>query len=107
MKTNGATWKAYIESWPDGQWYDDCDETINGKELDDQEIPDDAVVEFTCGVVYATRNDFEGSSLTRHFSKWLKAQTNEFVMCQIPKDRAQELAVYLKSIGGKIAKESA
>lgn len=48
MKTYGATWNAYLESWPEGQWYEDSDETINGTPCDDvAHIDSDAVVEFT------------------------------------------------------------
>lgn len=105
MKTLGATWTAYLASWPEGQWYDDSDETINGVSGDDYDaptIPADAVVEFTSGVVYATRDDHEGTALPTHFRRWEKAQTHATIMVTVPKDKQDELKTMLKAIGGKV-----
>jgi len=104
MKTNGVTWKAYINSWPKDQWFDDSDELINGEPGDNVvgEIPDDAVVEFTCGVVYANANDHEGKSLTAHFRSWLRGQSHTNLVVCIPKDKQPELTAFLKTIQGKI-----
>lgn len=106
MKTNGATWKAYLDSWPDCQWFDDSDETYDGHEPSEiNPDPDDAaVVAFTCGVVYMTREDREGKSLVSHFNKWLKAQTHTNVMCQVPKDKLEQFESSLKGLGGKLVK---
>lgn len=103
MKTNGATWKAYLESWPDGKWFDDSDETFDGaKPADD--LPDDgAVVQFTCGVVYVSKDDHEGRSLVSDFKAWQRSQTHSFVVCLIPKDRCEEFSVFLTNIGGRAA----
>ena len=104
MKTNGATWKAYLESWPDGQWFDDCDETINGVPGDEfgLDTPDDAVVEFTCGVVFANENDRAGESLVAHFKRWQKAQTHDTIVISIPKDKQDELKAFLCGVGGSM-----
>lgn len=103
MKTNGATWKAYLASWPDGQWYDDHDETFDGKQGEGD--PDDkAVVEVTCGVIYADENDHEGKDLIRHFKAWERSLTRVHVVCEVPKDKLDELAELLKGIGGKALK---
>jgi hypothetical protein len=101
MKTNGATWKAYLNSWPFGQWYDDADETVDGAEFDDEhtKIPDSAVIELTCGVVFSAPSDREGKSLTSHFRAWMKAQTHEQLVVSVPKDRLEEFKAYLKTIG--------
>jgi hypothetical protein len=106
MKTNGATWKAYINSWPDGQWYDDSDELFNDtdpEKFDKGEPPDDAVVSFSYGVVYAGPNDHEGTSLTKHFRAWLKAQTHATVVCSIPKGSLEAFTAFVKSIKGSVA----
>lgn len=103
MKTNGATWKAYLASWPDGQWYDDHDESINGETFDG-DPEDDAVVEVTCGVVYADENDREGKDLIRHFRAWERAQSHANVLCNVPKDKLEDLSALLKGIGGKVLK---
>lgn len=105
MKTTGAVWTAYLASWPEGQWYDDSDETINGVSGDEYEapsIPDDAVVEFSSGVVYADRNDHEGTALPTHFRRWEKAQTHATVVVLVPKDKLDDLKAMLKTIGGKV-----
>lgn len=100
MKTNGATWKAYLASWPEGQWYDDHDETFDGKQVDGD--PDDiAVVEVTCGVIYANEHDHEGKDLIRHFKAWERSLTRTCVLCDVPKDKVGELAEFLKTINGK------
>jgi len=102
MRTNGATWKAYLASWPDGQWYDDSDERIDGKEHFEDEPSDTSVVEFTYGTVYATRNDFEGVSLVSHFRKWLKAQMHTTVVCSVPTAELEDFKRMLKNIKGTL-----
>ena len=65
MKTTGVVSKAYLATWPDGQWFDDCDVTINGKADDDVELINDGdAVEFTAEVAFASCEDSEGKSLT-------------------------------------------
>lgn len=100
MKTNGATWNAYLASWPEAQWFDDSDETINGMPGSEfaGDIAPDAVVEFTCGMVYATPDDREGVSLVTHFKRWLKANTHETVVVAIPKERRAEFDAFVKSL---------
>lgn len=107
MKTNGATWKAYLASWPDGRWMDDSDETINGVLADgfvEDCVPDDAIVEFSSGVVYATEDDREGKDLVRHFRAWIKSQSVTRVVCEVPRGKEQEFAELLSKIGGKVVK---
>ena len=103
MKTTGATWKAYMESWPHGQWFDDSDETINGISGDifDGEIPDDAVVEFSCGVVLTERNK-EVGGLVSHFRAWLRAQTRVHVLCDVPRNKLGEFKALIAAVGAKV-----
>jgi hypothetical protein len=105
MKTTYGEWKAYLDSWPDGQWFDDSDETIDGVSAD--EVSGDprpeAVVEFTCGLVYDKEGrDFD---LIRHFGKWRKAQKVDRVLCEIPKEHTDALRTFLRQHGGKLAKD--
>lgn len=105
MKTTGAQWSAYMASWPDGQWFDDSDETFNGispDEWGDKPIPPDAVVEFSYGVVFANQDDREGISLTRHFRRWLKAQSVDVLLCEVPKEKADALRQAVSALGGKV-----
>lgn len=101
MKTTGATWKAYLASWPKGQYFDDSNETFDGKEPIDEDPSDEAVVEVTCGVVFANENDNEGFDLIRHFRRWEKSLTHATVLCTVPKLRMEEFAAVLKSFGWK------
>lgn len=101
MKTTGAVWKEYLDSWPEGQWFDDSNETING-ESDVHPVPDDAVVEFTCGTVFRTADDSEGVSLTRHFTKWLKTRDNLTFVVSIPKDSEEAFRDAVKFLRGAI-----
>lgn len=102
MKTTGAVWNAYLASWPDDQWFDDSDETFNGKEAGGESAPDDAVVEFSCGVVYLNEDDSDGVSLVSHFRRWLKAQSIAYVQCEVPKDRLDEFNGYMEAMGVKV-----
>ena len=107
MKTNGATWKAYLESWPKGQWVDDSDETYDGVSMQDikdcEWLPkDDAVVQFTCGVVYKNQDDREGVSLASHFRKWRQSLTHATVVVEIPKNKLGDFATALEAFGAKI-----
>jgi len=101
MKTNGATWNAYLNSWPFGQWFDDSDETYDGNESGDDAPADAAVVQFSCGVVYESSNDHEGKSLVSHFKAWLKEQTHAQVVVSVPKERLAEFGALLKTVGAK------
>lgn len=102
MKTNGATWKAYLASWPASQWFDDSDETFDGMLADHVEPNDDAVVEFTCGVVFRDENDHEGIELVRHFNKWKKQQAMDAITCWVPKDKTEQFRQFLRDIGGSV-----
>lgn len=103
MKTTGALWNAYMESWPEGQWFDDSDEHVNGVLLGDMEGPpkDDDVVEFTCGTVFATDHDEVGKSLVRHFTAWKKTLTVDFFTCAVPKDSVERFKVAMTALGCK------
>lgn len=106
MKTNGVTWKAYLESWPQGQWYDYCNELINGIPSDEFTgiIPDDAVVDFTEGVIFTNENDRTGSYIVQHFKRWIAEQTTTFITVQIPKEHLQQLTETITALGGKVLK---
>ena len=105
MKTTGAVWKEYLASWPEGQWYDDCDETINGISVDDfngAEIPDDALVDFSTGVVFRNQDDTDGVSLTSHFRAWLKARDSITLVVQVPKGQEEALRAAVKGMKGNV-----
>lgn len=109
MKTTGANWKAYLASWPQGQWFDDSDETINGEDWQELDArapkgkdyldltPDDAVVEFTSGVVYPTEESKDGVSLITHFRRWLKSRDTAVVIASVPRAGLDAFRAYCKA----------
>jgi len=102
MKVSGKVWKEYLASWPDGQWYDDHDMTVNGIEDTGDEDPKDTdVVAITCGVVYESESDWEGKSLTSHFSKWKKSLTVDTLVITVPKDKLEEFKRIAETYGVK------
>jgi len=103
MKTTGALWKEYMASWPEGQWFDDSDETVNGQsDISVEVIPDDAEVEFTYGVVFKDEEDQDGVSLVSHFRKWLKARDSLTYVVSIPKDAEAKFLEAVKSFKGTV-----
>lgn len=103
MKLTGAQWKAYLNSWPADQWYDDDDATVNGVsagELSNDEIADAARVVLTCGVVFKPGSD-EGVSLTSHLRNWLRSQDHQTMVVQVPKNQIEAFAKLCKSLGIK------
>lgn len=101
MKTNGSEWSEYLDSWPDGQWMDSTEITVNGKPDENvEEIYPTDIVEVTAGEVYNAENEFVGT-LARHFSRWKKAQKMGTVIVSIPKENAQLLKDFLNTVGGK------
>lgn len=102
MKTTGALWNEYLASWPDGQWFDDSDETIDGDSGGVDIVPDTAVVEFTCGVVFRNADDKEGTSLVSHFRKWLKARDSVTLVVSVPKEAEAKLREAVKGFKGSV-----
>lgn len=103
MKTTGVLWKQYLASWPEGQWFDDSDVTFNGQhDVDEADIPDDAEVEFSCGVVFKDEADREGVSLVSNFRRWLKARDSLTFVVSIPKDAEAQLREALKVLKGTV-----
>ena len=105
MKTTGAVWKEYLASWPEAAWFDDSDVTINGvpdEEFGAGEIPDDAIVEFSAGIVYRDEGDKYGVSLTSHFRAWLKAQDSITLIVQVPKAHEKALRAAVKGMKGSV-----
>lgn len=103
MKTTGALWKSYFASWPEGQWYDDCDQHVGADALEDPAYAkDDDVVEFSCGVIYEKDNDRIGSSMMRHFSAWRKSLHTEQFVCDVPKERVAEFLALITELGVKV-----
>ncbi len=108
MKTTGKLWKEFLDSWPEGQWYDDSDVSIDGTSEEEIEgvYSDSAIVEFTGGAVFP--KDWEGGekyfALASMFKKWLKQKETTVVICEIPNDAVGELKQAVLKLKGKVIK---
>lgn len=103
MKTTGALWKEYMASWPEEQWFDDSDDTVNGKrDVAEADIADDAVVEFSCGVVFRSAEDQRGVSLVSHFRNWLKARDSLTFVVTIPKAAEADFRSSMKRLSASV-----
>lgn len=104
MKTTGAIWNEYLASWPEGQWFDESDETVNGQSSDDfLEIPANAIVQFSEGIVFKDESDDDGVSLASHFRAWLKGRDSVTLFITVNKDQESALRDFVKGIKGKVA----
>jgi len=103
MKTNGATWNAYLASWPEDQWFEDSDECFDGVPGDEfiGEVQDHTVVEFTLGTICCRNGQNDGKSLVSHFNAWIKARDTVSIVVTVKKDQEQALRDFVKSIKGK------
>lgn len=112
MKTTGAEFNRFYsdpEYWPEGRWHDDTDVTVNGVHEEDlgslQDLPADALVQFTCGDVYEDGGyDKHVASFPAHFKRWKKAQTTESAVVEFPKGKADEVAAAIAALGGKVVR---
>lgn len=108
MKVSGKVWNEYLASWPEGQYFDDSDETVNGVDANtdafDGVIPDDAIVEFTGGTVYRTHEDQEGKSLVSGIRAFIKSQSITVLMCTVPNERLSEFNELVAKLSVRVAK---
>lgn len=112
VKATGAQFKAFYaddDIWKDDAYHEDTSIVVDGRDLTetdwsptDDEIPDSALVRISGGVFYSSGDDMIGTGLEAVFRKWLKAQANAVIVCEIVKDRADELKAAIVAAGGKI-----
>lgn len=104
-KTTGLEFnRFYAEPWPDGQYHEDVELTINGEskdEWDDIIINDTDIIVIIGGIVC---NDNDGScvSFESFFKKWRKKQQTRILMVEVTADKLDNLVDVIKSAGGKI-----
>lgn len=107
-KTTGAEWKRFYQdpaAWPDGWFHEDEEVTVNGvfdENADLTEVPDDAIVVVKGGIIYEGEYANGGKSVEGHFKKWRKAQTTQFLVVEVHKDKAGELKAVITAAGGKV-----
>lgn len=104
MRVSGKIWKDYLASWPNGQWYEDSNETYNGRAPTVADPTDTDIVEFSEGIVFKNSDDREGTDLVRHFRKWERSLSETTLIVTVPNDRLYEIKNLIKSVKGKIIK---
>ena len=108
IKTNGATFKRFYDDdsvWPEDSWHEDEEILINGEECSEgwsaRDIPNDAIILLSGGVVYGLTNGTE-TSLELHFKRWLKRQTTVVFMVECSRDKIEQVKEAARSAGGKV-----
>lgn len=89
MKATGKQWNDFLNSWPEHWWYDDADVHINGvPDINGELIKPTDKIELTTGVLVKSdgiNDDAPDASLVSEFRKWIKAQSYDHVMIELPK----------------------
>jgi hypothetical protein len=111
MKATGKQWNDFLNSWPEGWWFDDADVTINGVSDESPDAPERIEntdrIELSCGVLFNGREESaEGVSLVTAFRKWIKAQNYDTLQVEVPKtvDRHHLERRLLEMFGAKVLK---
>ena len=109
VKTTGAEWKRFYgddSAWPEGAYHADEEITVDGKELDWEvdmmSVSDSAVLSIFGGIVHLKDDDNNGPSLEAHFKRWQKQQNTALILCEAPKDRAEDVKTAIIAAGGKV-----
>lgn len=106
IKTTGAEYKRFYNdpaAWPDDSWHEDETLIVNGDEwtLGVVDIPDDAVINLSGGVVFGLPNGTE-ASLEAYFKRWRKRQTTTTFLVECDMDKVDEVKAAVKAAGGKV-----
>ena len=107
IKTLGAEYKRFYNdpaAWPDDSWHEDETLLVNGDEwpLCVIDIPEDAVINLSGGVVLGLPNGAE-TSMESHFKRWRKRQTTTTILVECDLTKVDEIKAAVKSAGGKVA----
>ncbi len=106
IKTTGAEYKRFYNdptAWPDDSWYEDETLIVNGDEwtLGVVDIPDDAVINLSGGVVFGGQPNGTETSVEAHFKRWRKRQTTAMFLVECDLARVDEVKAAVKAAGGK------
>lgn len=109
VKTVGAEWSRFYsdkEAWPEGAWHEDEDVTVNGArpgdDFDFSEVPNEAQMTISGGIVFMKSDDDDGPSLEVHFKRWRKRQTTTVLIVEVPHERADAVRSAIKDAGGTV-----
>lgn len=110
-KATGIELKAFYADklfWPDGAFHEDEVVKVDGVNLsgdeDISDISDSCVVVVSDGVVLDLPgvSSEKAPSFEEHFKKWLKLQSNAFMLISCPKDKLDAVVAAIASAGGKV-----
>lgn len=113
MKTNGATWKKFVEddkTWKGGCYIDDVAMLVDGvdpgPEVVDSEIPDSAIVVIEAGyfVWHTEDGGTESCCLIKKFKAWQKEQKTVTLTVTVDNIKRDALVAAIKAAGGKVKK---
>ena len=89
----------------DYTWFDDASICVGGELVDDSlfdEMEPHLRVVIEGGFVYGRVVGQTEPSLEAYLKRWRKQKDTETILVQVPKNKAQELNSFLKSIGAKV-----
>lgn len=107
IRTTGAEYKRFYnddEAWPADTWYEDESMEVNGENWDDREvveIPDDAIVKLSGGIVLGHPGGTE-PTLETHFRRWKKLQTTATFVVECDLAKVENVKAAIKAAGGKV-----
>lgn len=110
VKTTGAEFKRFYNDpafWPDGAWHEDEEIEVDGSPISEdlaiEEVPDNAILKLTGGVVLGLPNDDDdGVSLETHFKRWRKEQNTVSFVVECDKKDADVLKTTIRTFGGRV-----
>lgn len=86
-------------------WVEDEKLTIDGKEIDaddlTQEALDDAIVTVHGGVIYSADDDSPAKPIVPEIKRWLKKQSTAVIAFEIDKSKVDDLVSVAKKLGAK------
>lgn len=109
VKMSGAEWKRFFNDesvWSKGAFMDDTEILVDGKDDPDGDVDlskiDDNVEVTVRGGAYFESYNADYRDLVKVIREWQIRQTFVWISVEIPKGKEEELAAFVKSIGGKI-----
>ena len=108
-KTTGAEWSAFYadkSAWPEDAWHEEETVTVDGTEIDTLEfdpanLPPNARVTVSGGVVFLNEESTNGPTLEAYFKSWRKKQTTVFMTVEVSRADAEKVQAAITAAGGK------
>jgi len=105
LRTSGAEWKAFCASLPEGWWHEDDTITVDGKpddgEMDLDNVPDDAVMTISGGILHLDQEGKSGKSLEQTIRFWRKRSDVTRIVVEVSKAQENDVREAVEKAGGK------